>query len=438
MGNDLQEALRQFDPSKGSSGDLKKIVVMIQRLLLESEGLSVTEQDLQEKIKVEEKEVKKAKERLQGLTESSRDGSSVKVGETEDELWGQFGIHRTSVVSEILVKDQKSLEANGSITQKQSDGLRRIADSALEVCCQQYEEQQTKLCAALMLDATKPTSERQDLSEVKSAVSTFQTELQYEIVPFLMEKLCQKLSSATSNMKVETKKSEDEWIINFDKTKDIRIKGSSCEKFMKTSLEVCWKLRNRYKNVKFYWDVQEKPNSFSLPKGLIPEAGWIQRVYIPAVYKDKESLIRKGKYTFVPNNTGNNTREGTDAMGTNTCEKTDKRGTEVRSKVMGSLKDETTATKPTREGTTENGTTREKSSEGKTKSSGVWSAGKKDPVQKDPPTGSVAGSDPLISLPHTEENGGTTNKGNLRPHKDKPSAGSETVDSTKIQENLDF
>lgn len=34
MGNDLQEALRQFDPSKGSSGDLKKIVVMIQRLLL--------------------------------------------------------------------------------------------------------------------------------------------------------------------------------------------------------------------------------------------------------------------------------------------------------------------------------------------------------------------------------------------------------------------
>lgn len=29
-----------------------------------------------------------------------------------------------------------------------------MLQSALEVCCQQYEEQQTKLCAALMLDAT--------------------------------------------------------------------------------------------------------------------------------------------------------------------------------------------------------------------------------------------------------------------------------------------
>lgn len=34
MGNDLQEALRQFDPSRGNPEDLKKIVVMIQRLVL--------------------------------------------------------------------------------------------------------------------------------------------------------------------------------------------------------------------------------------------------------------------------------------------------------------------------------------------------------------------------------------------------------------------
>ena len=236
------------------------------------------------------------------------------------------------------------------------------------------------------------------------------------------QKLCQKLSSSRSNMKVETKKSEDEWIINFNKTKDIRIKGSSCEKFMKASLEVCWKLRNRYKNVKFYWDVQEKPNSFSLSKGSIQEDGWIQRVYIPAVYKDKESLIRKGKYTFVLNNTGNNTREGTDA--------TD--GTGVRSKRIESLKDEATATKPTGEEATENGTTIEKSSERKAKSSGVWSAGKNELSQRYPLRGSMAGPDPLISLPHTEENEGTTKKGNFRPHKDKPSAGSVN------QKSMDF
>ena len=218
---------------------------------------------------------------------------------------------------------------------------------------------------------------------------------------------------------MRTENSENEWVINFDKTKFIRIKGSNCEKFMKTSLEICWKLRNGYKNVKFYWDVQEEPDSFNLAKGLSQKNGWIERVYIPAVYKDKE--IRKGKYSFVPNNPRNNTREGTDVMETNTCEKTDKRGTGVRSKVMGSLKDETTATKPTREWTTEIGTTREKSSEGKTKSSG-----------------SMAGPDPLISLPHTEENGGTTNKGNPKHRKNKPSAGSGTVDFTKNQRNMDF
>lgn len=223
------------------------------------------------------------------------------------------------------------------------------------------------------------------------------------------QKLCQKLSSDRSsiNSKVRTEKSENEWVINFDKTKVFKIKGSSCEKFMKTSLEICWKLRNRYKIVKFYWDVQEEPNSFNLSKGSCQKNGWIKRVYVPAVYKDKE--IRKGKYSFIPNNQDKNTREENDAMGTNTHEKTDKRGPGVRSKGMESSKDEATATKPTGEGATENGTTKGKSSEGKTKSSGVWSAGKKDPVQNDPPTGSVAGSNPLISLPNTDKNGGTTN-----------------------------
>ena len=168
---------------------------------------------------------------------------------------------------------------------------------------------------------------------------------------------------------------------------------------MKTILELCWKLRNRYKNVKFYWNIKEKPELFKQCRGQSQNVGEVARVYIPAVYKDKE--LREGKYCFVPNNPVNNTREGNDATGTNTCEKRDKRGTGVRSKGMGSLKDEATATKPTGEGTTENWTTKEKSSEGKTKSSGVWSAGKKDPGQKESPRGSLAGSDPLISVPHT-------------------------------------
>lgn len=62
--------------------------------------------------------------RLQGLTDSSRDGGPVKVGETEDELWKQFELHRSSAMDEII--DQKSPE--GSLTQEQSDGLRGIAD----------------------------------------------------------------------------------------------------------------------------------------------------------------------------------------------------------------------------------------------------------------------------------------------------------------------
>ena len=65
---------------------------------------------------------------MKGLTDSSRDGSSVKVGETEDELWKQFELQRSSVVNELLVISQKSPEATGSITQEQSDDLRRIAD----------------------------------------------------------------------------------------------------------------------------------------------------------------------------------------------------------------------------------------------------------------------------------------------------------------------
>nr|XP_022323757.1 uncharacterized protein LOC111124835 isoform X2 [Crassostrea virginica] len=370
MGKELQDALHQFDSRKPSSEDLRQIIDIIKRLVPESENSSFTEQDLQEKIEVEKKEVKKAKERLQGLTDSSRDGGPVKVGETEDELWKQFELHRSSAMDEII--DQKSPE--GSLTQEQSDGLRGIADSALEVCCQQYEEQQTKLCAALMLDT---------------------------------KKLCQKLSSDASNInsKVRTKNSKDEWIINFDKTKDIRIKGSGCEKFMKSSLEVCWKLQNRYKDVKFYWDIKEKPELFKQCAGSPQEPGKVGRVYIPAVCEDKESLIRKGKYSFEPSNPDSNTREGNDTSGNNTYENADD--------------------------------TRATSVEGKATSSGVGSAGKNEPSQRYPPRGRVVGSDPLISLPHTEENGGTTNKGNPRPHKDKPSAGSGTVDSRKNQ-NLDF
>nr|XP_022323755.1 uncharacterized protein LOC111124835 isoform X1 [Crassostrea virginica]XP_022323756.1 uncharacterized protein LOC111124835 isoform X1 [Crassostrea virginica] len=404
MGKELQDALHQFDSRKPSSEDLRQIIDIIKRLVPESENSSFTEQDLQEKIEVEKKEVKKAKERLQGLTDSSRDGGPVKVGETEDELWKQFELHRSSAMDEII--DQKSPE--GSLTQEQSDGLRGIADSALEVCCQQYEEQQTKLCAALMLDTKrKLAAEKQSLSTVRCAASTFQTELQYEIVPFLMEKLCQKLSSDASNInsKVRTKNSKDEWIINFDKTKDIRIKGSGCEKFMKSSLEVCWKLQNRYKDVKFYWDIKEKPELFKQCAGSPQEPGKVGRVYIPAVCEDKESLIRKGKYSFEPSNPDSNTREGNDTSGNNTYENADD--------------------------------TRATSVEGKATSSGVGSAGKNEPSQRYPPRGRVVGSDPLISLPHTEENGGTTNKGNPRPHKDKPSAGSGTVDSRKNQ-NLDF
>ena len=65
---------------------------------------------------------------MKGLTDSLRDGSSVKVGETEDELWKQFELQRSSVVNELLVISQKSPEVTGSITQEQSDDLRRIAD----------------------------------------------------------------------------------------------------------------------------------------------------------------------------------------------------------------------------------------------------------------------------------------------------------------------
>ena len=210
---------------------------------------------------------------------------------------------------------------------------------------------------------------------------------------------------------MRTKKSKDKWIINFDKTKDIRIKGSDCEKFMKTSLEVCWKLQNRYKDVKFYWDINEKPELFKQCGASPQEGKKVGRVYIPAVYKDKE--LRKGKFYFVSDNPDSYTRERNDTCVTNTSEKADHR------EPKRVLKDKTAATNPTGVGTTETGTTRAMFVEGKAKSSGVGSAGKNEPSQRYPPRGSVTGSDPLISLPHTEENEGT-------------------VDSTKNEKNMDF
>lgn len=168
---------------------------------------------------------------------------------------------------------------------------------------------------------------------------------------FFFQKLCQNLLSKKLYLKVKSKTSKDEWVLKIDKTKNIRINGSNFAKFMKTCLELCWKLRNTYKNVKFYWNIKKKPELFKQCGGQF-QVGEVARVYIPAVYKDKE--LRKGKYCFVSNNPVNNTREVNDATGTNTCEKTDKRRTGVRSKGMGSLKDEATATTPTGEGTTEN------------------------------------------------------------------------------------
>ena len=228
---------------------------------------------------------------------------------------------------------------------------------------------------------------------------------------------------------MRTKKSEDEWIINFDRTKDIKIKGSNTEKFMKTCLEVCWKLQNRYKDVKFYWDIKKRPELFKQCGGSPQESGKLKvgRVYIPAVFKDKELPIRKGKYSFEPGNSDSNTREENDTGATNTCEKTDQR------EPKGVLKDKTAETRPTGVGTTDTDTSRATFVEGKAKSSGVGSAGKNEPSQRYPPRGSMAGPGPLISLPNTEENGGTAKKGKPRHPQNNPSTGSGTV-----VKNMDF
>lgn len=63
---------------------------------------------------------------LQGLTGNSRDGRPVKVGQTEDELWRQFDIHRAGVVGDIL--DQKTPMAYACLTKEQSYRIREIVD----------------------------------------------------------------------------------------------------------------------------------------------------------------------------------------------------------------------------------------------------------------------------------------------------------------------
>lgn len=295
----LQQALKNIDSN--NDDEMKKITAIITDLLTNEKT------NVEKKLAQEREQVEKLKERLSSLQDNPKDDGTVNLNPSDTEqLWNNFYLQRTGVLEEIC-GNRSEKKTVVSLTEEENTGLRNIANAALSLCIEECKNQKENLLAALTGKPVKVLSSN-ELDDLRKEIKTFQLEMESDIVPFLLENFCKKLSSEelkTKVLPVVITKAKSNWILNIGQSKDKQLKGSNCEKYLKACIKICWKLANHRIPPKFVWEVRGNEESFKcLTTACKKKKSCIRRVFMPAVFRE-DDIISKGKYTCMLCTPGN-------------------------------------------------------------------------------------------------------------------------------------
>lgn len=244
--------------------------------------------------------------RLRSLQDNPKDDGTVNLNLSDTEkLWKNFDLQRTGVVDEICGNRNGTTDC---LTDKENTSLEKIANAAFNLCAEECKNQKENLLAALIGKPVKEVSSN-ELDELSMEIKAFQLELESDLIPFLLENLCMRLSETNISPVVITK-SKSRWTLNINESKELN--GSKCEKYMKACIKICWELANHQTPAEFVWEVSGHEESFKcLTTSCMKESTCKRRVCRPAVYRDGK-MISIGKYTCIlctPGNICNNSEQ---------------------------------------------------------------------------------------------------------------------------------